>query len=77
MHIPRRFRGQITEYEKAGFHVTHFEHAKGSHAKVIFAEFPGTQTLSANMGCPRNLRNSIARFRKFAEATKESNEKTN
>jgi hypothetical protein len=74
MHIPRRFREQILEFERNGFHVISFEHAKGSHAKVVFAEFPGKQIISANPGCVRNIKNSIARFRKFAAEAKETHD---
>jgi hypothetical protein len=71
MNIPRPFRSQFVEYERAGFHVRDFQPAKGSHAKVWFEEFPDPQFLTKNVGDPRAMKNNIARFRALAAKAKE------
>lgn len=73
MNIPRVFRQQFVEYEKAGFHPVSLEFTKGAHAKVKFAEFPETQLLSKNIGDYRALKNNIARFRALAAKAQEGN----
>ena len=72
MNVPRTYREQCVEYEKAGFHVCRLEHGKGSHVKVQFQEFPETQVLSKNLGDHRAIKNNIARFRALAAKAKET-----
>ncbi len=77
MNVPRVFRQQFIEYEKAGFHPIALEFAKGSHAKVTFAEFPDPQFLTKNITDFRAIKNNISRFRGLAaKAREKSNEKT-
>lgn len=71
MNVPRVFREQCVEYEKAGFHVKHLEFAKGAHAKVQFEEFPEVQVISKNVGDFRAIKNNIARYRALAAKAKE------
>ena len=71
MKIPKNLREQFTAYEKAGFHVKAIEPSKGSHVRVTFAEFSDPQFLTIHMGCPRALKNNIARFRGLAAKAKE------
>lgn len=74
MNYPRRYRQQFLEYEKAGFHVDRMEPSKGSHMKVWFKEFSEPQFLTNHLGCPRALKNNIARFRGLAAKAKEKDE---
>lgn len=77
MNIPRVFREQFIEYEKAGFHVRRIEPSKGSHAKVWFEEFPEQQILTKNIGDYRAIKNNIARFRALAARAKEKSNEEN
>lgn len=70
MDYPRRLRAQLKEYEAHGFHAVWVEPRAGSHYKAVFAEFPEPQFLTANIGCPRSIRNNLARFRALAEGRK-------
>ena len=71
-----KFRKQLLDYERAGFHVVELNmgRGKGSHAKVIFAEFSTPQFLTTHINDPRAMKNNIARFKRLAaeEKTNES-----
>ena len=71
MNVPRVFREQFREYEKAGFHPVRLEFAKGSHAKVWFEEFSEPQTLTKNISDHRAIKNNISRFRGLASRMEE------
>ena len=66
MNIPRAIRGQVKEYEKAGFHVQQVEPRSGSHFKIWFAEFTEPQIVTKNVLEWRSLKNNIARYRRLA-----------
>lgn len=70
MEYPRALRAQLKEYEAHGFHAVSVEPRAGSHFKVVFAEFTQPQFLTANIGCPRSIRNNVARFKKLAKGKK-------
>lgn len=76
MNIPRAYRQQIVEYEKAGFHPVEIEYGKGSHIKVRFAEFPEFYVLNKGAGEPRSIKNNIARMRALATKAKEKANET-
>lgn len=64
MDIPRVLREQIKEYERAGFHVVKWEHRKGAHWKLWFAELGKPQIVTQNMHSWRCIKNTIASYRR-------------
>lgn len=65
MNIPRILREQVKEYERAGFHVVKWEHRKGGHWKLWFAEFEQPQIVTQNMNSWRCMKNTIAAYRRL------------
>lgn len=64
--IPKQMRKQLQLYAGAGYNVSDIEHARGSHYKVRFKEFPQVQALTSNTGDPRALKNNLSRFARLA-----------
>jgi hypothetical protein len=64
MDIPKVLREQIKEYARAGFNVVKWEHRKGSHWKLWFAELAQPQIVTQNMTGWRCIKNTIASYRR-------------
>jgi hypothetical protein len=68
--IPTRLRKQFAIYRSKGFDVERIEQG-GRHYKVWFRQFPEMQIVTANEEDWRGIKNSLARFKRLAQAHKE------
>ena len=70
MNVPSPLRKQFAVYAAAGFHAVEIKPAKGSHFKVIFAEFATPQIVTTHAS-PNALKHNLSRFRNRADAAQE------